>query len=363
MTDKFRMLNVSSKFAICGLPVRVDTYRSCSFGCTYCFANSRKIMEFDKGLRVGDLQGMERDWAKAMSGDGSLLSALLRRGVTWHCGGMSDPFQPCEDEHGITRGLIQFTREQGISVLFSTKTDSLRGCGDVIDPRVHSFQMSVTNVDDRDDLEPFVPPIARRKELYDELKSRGFKVGIRIQPFIPGVSGPEIVDAFSDADHFTIEGLKLVPQNREHVSSVLADTGLDKRDFKQMGLLNLLPGVRLAAYRDTVERIRYYARPFSIADNDMHHIGTSRCCCGDSLVHLSSGFDNTAMCQDFGKDGYSLDDVRQRAGDEVWRAKASHLFTSNRTEGCTSVGEFYEKRFDRSRSPFSPKFLGDVEDV
>lgn len=64
----FRMLNVSSKFAICGLPVRVDTYRSCSFGCSYCFANCRKIMAFDKSLRIGSMRGLEREYARAMGG-------------------------------------------------------------------------------------------------------------------------------------------------------------------------------------------------------------------------------------------------------------------------------------------------------
>ena len=32
---QFEALNVSSKFAICGLPNRVDTYKTCSFGCKY----------------------------------------------------------------------------------------------------------------------------------------------------------------------------------------------------------------------------------------------------------------------------------------------------------------------------------------
>ena len=357
----FRMLNVSSKFAICGLPVRVDTYRSCSFGCTYCFANSRKIMEFDKSLRIGSLMGMEREYAMAMSGGGSLLDVLIRRGVTWHCGGMSDPFQPCEEDYHITRGLVDFTREVGVRVLFSTKTDDLRGCEGHLDPRVHTFQMSVSNVDDRLDLEPNVPPIARRKELYDRLKSDGFKVGIRIQPFIPGATNPDVVDMFSDADHFTIEGLKLVPQNREHVARVLEATGLDKSMFTQMGLLNLKPGIRLESYREVVGRIRYYGRSWSIADNDMHHIGCCSCCCGDALVGRSSGFDSTAMAMGHGVP-WTVDDVHEAAGDEVWGAKASQLFTSNRTGGCVTVGDFYGRRFDRKGSPFGPGFLvGDVD--
>lgn len=51
----FNPLNVSSKFAICGLPIRVDTYKNCSFGCKYCFSNSRVICEFEKSLQVANI--------------------------------------------------------------------------------------------------------------------------------------------------------------------------------------------------------------------------------------------------------------------------------------------------------------------
>ena len=52
----FNALNVSSKFAICGLPIRVDTYKSCAFQCAYCFSNCRKIMEFEKTLQVANIK-------------------------------------------------------------------------------------------------------------------------------------------------------------------------------------------------------------------------------------------------------------------------------------------------------------------
>ena len=59
-TKKFNALNVSSKFAICGLPIRVDTYKTCAFGCTYCFSNCRKIMEFQKTLQIGDIESVRK---------------------------------------------------------------------------------------------------------------------------------------------------------------------------------------------------------------------------------------------------------------------------------------------------------------
>lgn len=52
---KFNGLNVSSKFAICGLPIRIDSYKTCSFGCKYCFAENRKIMQHGKEIQIANV--------------------------------------------------------------------------------------------------------------------------------------------------------------------------------------------------------------------------------------------------------------------------------------------------------------------
>ena len=49
---KFNPLSASSKFGLCGLPIRVDTYKTCSHGCKYCFDNNMFIMEFEKKLKL-----------------------------------------------------------------------------------------------------------------------------------------------------------------------------------------------------------------------------------------------------------------------------------------------------------------------
>ena len=54
----FDMLKVSSKIGICGLPLRMDTYSGCSFGCTYCFANNREIMK-SSGFKVGNVNKLK----------------------------------------------------------------------------------------------------------------------------------------------------------------------------------------------------------------------------------------------------------------------------------------------------------------
>lgn len=359
---KFNPLNVSSKFAICGLPIRVDTYKNCTFGCKYCFANCRKVMEFGKEIQIGNLKQVEKLLHKIFDlgeiNKENLLEVLISQKITWHCGGMSDPFQPIEKELGITKRLIDLSNKYKIPILFSTKSDTVYDCN--INPELHTFQLSITNIYDRKDIEPNVSSIESRYEFYKNLKDRGFKVGIRIQPFLPNITDLKLVEMFKDADNFTLEGIKIVPQNKEHKEYILKTLNLNKEDFTQMGLLNLKPTIRLEMYKPFIDYFNKYNIPFSIADNDLHYIGTNKCCCGDRLVEKSTNFNNTAMLKKYGDD-YVLDDIYRELG-ELCNCKCNHLFTSNRQEGCKTVKEFYDKRFDRKSSPFSPKFLYYEED-
>lgn len=353
---KFTPLSVSSKFAICGIPLRADTYKTCSFGCAYCFSNNRKIMEFEKKLQIGNLKWLERKLDNILNKNcfkkDSFLDMLIKEGITWHCGGMSDPFQPIENKLHITKQMIDITNKYNINILFSTKSDTVYGAD--IKPNLHTFQLSVTNIENNKDLEPNVPNIQKRKQFFDELKSKGFKVGIRVQPFIPGVSNIEIIEMFKDADWFTIEGIKIVPQNKEHKENLLRIINIPRKNFIQMGLLNLKPEIRLKSYKSFIKKLEEYDIPYSIADNDLHYLSKGSCCCGDTLIKKSTTFNNTYLIKKHGLD-YNLEDVKKNLG-EFSKCKACQLFTSNRQEGCKTVEDFFKKRFNRKTSPFSPKF-------
>jgi DNA repair photolyase len=353
---KFNPLQVSSKFAICGLPIRVDTYRTCSFGCEYCFSNCRSIMKTSDVLQIGNIDSVERKLDKIFNKKkiikDNFLEVLISNNYTWHCGGMSDPFQPIEQELNITKDLIDVTAKYNIHILFSTKSDNLYNCN--LNPELHTFQLSVTNIENRKDFEPNVADIDSRYKLYRYLKDNGFKVGIRIQPFIPNVTNLNIIDKFIDADNFTIEGLKLLPSNKEYL---LEKTNLKSSDFTQMGLLNLKPEIRLELYKPFIKKLEENNIQYSIADNDLHQYGTNKCCCGDSLINKSTEFNNTYMLHKFGMD-YTKEQVFDELSNcNIANCKCYNLFNSNRREGCKTVKEFFDKRFDRKSSPFSPEFL------
>jgi hypothetical protein len=315
-------------------------------------------MKYEKKIQVANVSLVEKKLDKIFNqrkvDNTNFLDTLIEQRITWHWGGMSDPFQPCEKKLGITKQLLDVTNKYGITVLFSTKSDNIYNCN--IYPDLHSFQLSVSNINNRKDIETNVPDIESRYRFYRDLKDRGFKVGIRIQPFIPNVSTLDIVKKFHDADNFTLEGIKIVPQNKEHKDFIIETLGLNREDFTQMGLLNLKPLQRLEMYKPFIDYFKKHNIDYSIADNDLHWLGTNNCCCGDKLVKQSTTFNNTAMIKQYG-----IDYAKEQLDDELFlsnveNCKACHLFTSNRQEGCVSVQDFFDKRFYRKTSPFSPSF-------
>lgn len=355
INEKFEGLNVSSKYGICGLPIRVDSYKTCSFGCRYCFANGRKIMEFEKTLLVADVASIERRLDRVFGrGDvqpDNFLDRLIQNRITWHFGGMSDPFQPCNAVHRITNQIVDVANKYDVTMLFSTKSDTLHDAN--VRPDLHAFQLSVSNVDNIRDIEPGVPPIENRLRLFKELKRGGYKVGIRIQPFIPNVSTLDIVKMFDGADHFIIEGLKVIPQDGEQKDYCFGELGQNPKHYVQMGLLNMLPEKRIELYEPFVAYFREHGISYSISDNDLRWMGNNRCCCGDALVKKATGFDTTGMLMKYKH--WRLSDVLHEC-EEYRTCVAKDLFTSNRTDGCRTVEEFYKMRFGRAASPMSPKY-------
>ena len=83
------MPKCGSQVVLCDLPVRFDTYKGCSHGCVYCFAQ--------KKANMSDIKPYESVFVLK-----NFIEGKRGRDTSWcdwdiplHWGGMSDPFQPC----------------------------------------------------------------------------------------------------------------------------------------------------------------------------------------------------------------------------------------------------------------------------
>jgi DNA repair photolyase len=350
----------SRKDGICGLPIRIDPYQECSFKCIYCFSNNHRAAcrnpetflnktEFDFEPLNRMLERILINKNKAIN----FLQKLIADGITWHCGGMSDPFQHCEKELKATQNMIEVTNKYDISILFSTKSDTVYGSN--IRPDLHSFQLSVSNVNNRKDIEPNVPDIQSRIDFYRELKKNGFKVGIRVQPFIIGISNEEIVDVFHDADYFTLEGLKLT--NNTEMNEIIKNVlGLVDSDFVfKSANFYILPELRFKAYQPFFEKLKKYNIPHSLGDNDMRWITSGKCCCGDPLIKKSTDFNVTAMIHKCGQN-YSCEDLIREMGDYFYLKNYTFQNTGFKKQFNAQIGANSIFNFSNERNPSSPKF-------
>ena len=353
---EFNGLGLSCKYGICGLPLRFDSYQTCSFQCAYCFSNNRKYMTNSKQLKVARLSQLRFLLTEPTQCERyKLLQALLLKGITVHCGSLSDPFQPINEELRITNQAIDIFNEHDVHLLFSTKSDTVHDAN--IRNDLHSFQLSITNVNDLKDIEPNVPSIDKRLDFFNDLKSQGFKVGIRIQPFIPNISTMEILDMFHNADHFTIEGIKLNISNQNDCEDILKKMNLSKEQFENnASLWKLNAEERIKLYQPFIEWFEKNNKSYSIADNDLRFLGNNYCCCGDCLINKSTGFDTTCMLKKHGK-GYSLENVLE-AVDElgIGDYSADYYAPAKDCMGSKTVKDFIIRRFNSKRSNVSPKY-------
>ena len=165
---------------VCHYPTRLDTYGcGCAHNCSYCYAKS--LLSF-RGLwdvsdpSVADIKKIRKVLSKTPAG------AILR------LGGMTDCFQPCERNYGITYDTIKMMNHYGIGYLIVTKSAMVADDKymEIYDPKLAHIQVTVTTLDDElcRTYEKASPPSERVKAIL-KLQNAGFDVAIRLSPIIP----------------------------------------------------------------------------------------------------------------------------------------------------------------------------------
>ena len=163
----------------CSYPTRLDTYGcGCQHDCAYCYAKS--LLDF-RGLwdsnepAVANIREIEKVVKK------------IPRGTIIRLGGMTDCFQPLEEECRVTYKTIRLLNKCGIGYLIVTKSAMVADdmYMSILDKELAHIQITVTTLDDElaATYEKASPPSDRIRAVL-RLQNAGFDVAVRLSPLM-----------------------------------------------------------------------------------------------------------------------------------------------------------------------------------
>lgn len=291
---------ITSQVKFCPNAFRVDLYRGCDFGCHYCFSNMEAFKENGTGLkywREAELESLRHKFELAFESDKEykeIIIELLRHKVPLHCGGMSDPFQSREWDLHLTHELIKLSNKYQYPITFSTKTSTMpEAYFEILDPKLHAFQISIMGWSDSyiKTWEGNTPTAQERANFVKLLRDKGFWCSVRIQPIID-VEECELL----------MHNLKDIPSyySIEHLH-ILADSTYPRNHYEQNcthkedlyfngGTIEFKPSVKIENVKRLMKVANSYGVRIGAADNDLHYMSQSRCCCGTDTIN--ENFDN-----------------------------------------------------------------------
>ncbi|HEY6241509.1 MAG TPA: PA0069 family radical SAM protein [Burkholderiales bacterium] len=184
----------------------INPYQGCEHGCIYCYARpSHAYLGLSPGL---DFE--TRLFAKANAAE--LLREELS-GPGYRCelislGANTDPYQPIEREHRITRSILEVLWEFRHPVGIVTKGSLVERDLDLLDPMAREglaqVFISIGTLDGEiaRTLEPRAAAPHRRVETVRRLSERGVPCGVLVAPTIPFLNDKDleaVLEAVSEA--------------------------------------------------------------------------------------------------------------------------------------------------------------------
>lgn len=165
-----------------GSNYNMNIYKGCCHGCIYCDSRSEcyRVEDFDR----------VRAKRNALALIACELRSKRRRGVVG-TGAMSDPYNPFEREHRLTRGALELIDAAGFGAVITTKSDLVTRDIDVLAAIArHSPTLVCITVTTADDelcaqLEPHAPPASIRLAAVEALASHGISAGVLMMPLLP----------------------------------------------------------------------------------------------------------------------------------------------------------------------------------
>ncbi len=174
----------------------INPYRGCEHGCIYCFARpSHAWLGMSAGLDFETKLVARPSAPEVLRRE---LSAKRYKVASLAIGTNTDPYQPIEREHKITRACLKVLTEFRHPVGIVTKGTLIERDIDILAPMAAEglvrVGVSVTTLDAdlSRRLEPRAPVPARRLAMIRALTQAGIPVRIMTSPIIPGLTDHEL---------------------------------------------------------------------------------------------------------------------------------------------------------------------------
>lgn len=301
----------------CALPVAIDSYSTCSFGCLYCFSNFLIRDPYRKGeykIRALKLKVLDNFLSldpKRVNARLGVMQNALRRPHGKRCpiqwGALGEPFDNIERWQGLALEMIKLFVKHKQPTRVSTKGGLLLQHKDYLDalshPDIFWVAFSIISTDDamlkRIDLG--APSSVDRFKAMKELSRRGVKTSLRFRPVIPGVSDrtdkkrkiwKELIDRAADSGakaismEFIFVPIVQPPHIRERIQAIENICGVPLTSFYKR--TTAVKGSCLRGWKywkeELVFAVRDHAKKngltFAISDPHWKELNDYGCCCG-----------------------------------------------------------------------------------
>ncbi|MDR0521134.1 MAG: radical SAM protein [Planctomycetaceae bacterium] len=188
-------IHIIGNCKIPGIVSCINPYVGCEYGCPYCYARCvRRFTDHEWDAEWGSYVDIKVNAAELLPAD---LRSKVKAGSTVLVGSVTDPYQPLEEKHKITRSILQrlaaaapsLERPFRLSIL--TKSDLVLRDLDLLKklPDVTvGFSIAWTDEEALKVFEPNCPSIPRRLAALEKLKKAGIPTYAFIAPILPGVT-------------------------------------------------------------------------------------------------------------------------------------------------------------------------------
>jgi len=234
-TERARTIITRNESPDIGFDRSINAYRGCEHGCSYCFARPTHAylghspgLEFERDIYVKQnaVELLRRELA-----DKRYRPKPIAMGTN------TDPYQPAERKHRLTRGILELLLETRHPVTITTKSALVVRDLDILKPMAElnlvRVALSITSMDHKlsRKMEPRASTPEKRLEAIRLLSEAGVPTSVMAAPMIPAINDMELERILDAA----------AAQGAREANTILVRLPLEVRDIFREWLLRHFP--------------------------------------------------------------------------------------------------------------------------